>query len=923
MGIAGFFLWLQRWYGDCIDNIPQAVVDAALEGNALPPDHCSAYAYDNLYIDMNGLIHPCCHDTAPLPEPENEEEMFERMFDQLDLLVKVVRPKKCLVLCIDGVAPRSKMNQQRSRRFRAADERLESDAISNACADRIVSEFKLPRPRVRERWDHNVITPSTAFMERVALALEWYIMKKLNEDANWRHLAIIFSDAHVPGEGEHKIMQYIRGLRSQPGYDFNTTHVIHGMDADLICLGLSTHEKHVSILRNQLTETFQPDHNRFCYFNLHTYRERLKKDFEDIEDMQFERVVDDFIFLCFFVGNDFLPHVPLISIKTRGIELLLDHYVRDFALHGYLTQLGEVDYAHLHIFLSNFASKCMGKLSKEYYGVIRAKERAKQHVEERVAKTEEQAKEVLEMLLPDGSNAQEISDTLLGLFTSACKERTRLVVDKQPLGFSYLDKTYRDAYYQAKFGWDPSSNRAAFESQIRLCCAEYLRGMQWVMRYYTKGCPSWEWYFPYHYAPLLQDLAAFTAAVNVEMRMSAPLHPVEQLLAVLPRLSVNALPEELHEAVNDPKSVLGKFYPNMVDVDFSEANFSYQGVLRIPFINCEALSSACKEVVELEDDFGSTFLYCHESTNLAKQLDALTGPSNDDLPLPSGLAPPVAPLPTSIAAQTPVAGRVGRYEAEWPRHEELLCPDPGMAKGKRYGGPIANNQVNQYRYELSTQADYRPVMMGEDKASESAAVRRGREARRHNIGTDDEGRHHRRRHRSSSSSHKNDKNNTSSADGAGGRKRRRSPDADGEAHQRHRSDDGDRAIAGSEKSKSRSSRSRRHGREKNSHHEGKEGRHRDGAHDHSHSSQPDEKKDELAKGSNGGKSSQRRHKSDNQRDSSSPLSSNGRSKASRQRTDEAKKEQHAPPKEATTNGHSKRHHRRRHHSSKKNKPVPT
>jgi 5'-3' exoribonuclease 2 len=919
MGIAGFFLWLQRWYGDCIDNIPQDVVDAALQGNALPADHCSAYSYDNLYIDMNGLIHPCCHDTAPLPEPENEEEMFERMFDQLDLLVKVVRPKKCLVLCIDGVAPRSKMNQQRSRRFRAADERLESDAISNACADRIVSEFKLPRPRVRERWDHNVITPSTAFMERVALALEWYIMKKLNEDANWRHLVVVFSDAHVPGEGEHKIMQYIRGLRSQPGYDFNTTHVIHGMDADLICLGLSTHEKHVSILRNQLTETFQPDHNRFCYFNLHTYRERLKKDFEDIEGMQFERFVDDFIFLCFFVGNDFLPHVPLVSIKTRGIELLLDHYVRDFPLHGYLTQLGEVDYAHLHIFLSNFAAKDMGKLSKEYYGVIRAKERAKQHVEERVMKTEEQAKEVLQMLKPDGSNAQEISDTLLGLLTSVRKERARLVVDKQPLGFSYLDKSYRDSYYHAKFGWDPSTNRSAFENQIRLCCAEYLRGMQWVMRYYTKGCPSWEWYFPYHYAPLLQDLAAFTATVNVEMRMSAPLHPVEQLLAVLPRLSVNALPEELHDAVNDPKSVLGKFYPDMVDVDFSEANFSYQGVLRIPFINCDALSSACKEVVELEDDFGSTFLYCHESTKLAAQLDALTGPSNDALPLSSGLAPPVVPLPASVAAQTPVAGRVGRYEAEWPRHEELPCPDPGMAKGKRYGGPIANNCVNQYRYELSTQADYRPVLMGEDRASVVvSSAKASASSRRHDVSE--------RTRRGGRS------------ENTGDRKRRRSPGAD-DSHKRRRDEDDKgssrngedrhnhhRSSSGSSRrhreDKDGKERERRHHRSRSSRSHGDRKDRGDGAREdrssHRHRERDNGREDDDAAHESANSSgSGRRHERHCQPDASSSSTLKRRRKKSDRHSRHAKKERHASAKDSAAPSHSRKHRHHNHGGDKK------
>lgn len=110
-------------------------------------------------------------------------------------------------------------------------------------------------------------------------------MKKLNDDPAWRKLCVVFSDAHVPGEGEHKIMQYIRGLRIQPGYHHKTTHVIHGMDADLVCLGLSTHEPHVSILRNQLNEVYGPDYNKFCYFNLYSYRQHLMRDFGNIANM--------------------------------------------------------------------------------------------------------------------------------------------------------------------------------------------------------------------------------------------------------------------------------------------------------------------------------------------------------------------------------------------------------------------------------------------------------------------------------------------------------------------------------------------------------------------------------------------------------------------------------------------------------------
>ena len=228
MGIPKFYRWLSERF---------PVINQEISDLSLLPE------FDNMYLDMNGIIHSATHGNDDISSTPSKKDMMNGIFQSIDKMVtRIAKPKKLLYMAIDGPAPRAKLNQQRSRRFASAKDLAEQKRQLELAGEKVPDDA----------FDSNCITPGTEFMAEVSANLKYFIRKKIKEDKLWQGLNIIFSGAEVPGEGEHKIMEYIRYMKSQPDYDPNTRHCMYGQDADLIILGIASHEPHFTLLREQV-----------------------------------------------------------------------------------------------------------------------------------------------------------------------------------------------------------------------------------------------------------------------------------------------------------------------------------------------------------------------------------------------------------------------------------------------------------------------------------------------------------------------------------------------------------------------------------------------------------------------------------------------------------------------------------------------
>uniref|UniRef100_A0A7N8YBU5 5'-3' exoribonuclease 1 n=1 Tax=Mastacembelus armatus TaxID=205130 RepID=A0A7N8YBU5_9TELE len=567
MGVPKFYRWISERY-PCLSEV--------VKEHQIPE-------FDNLYLDMNGIIHQCSH-----PNDEDvhfrisEEKIFADIFHYLEVLFRIIKPRRVFFMAVDGVAPRAKMNQQRGRRFRSAKEAEEK--IKKALDKGEV----LP---TEARFDSNCITPGTDFMARLQEQLKYFVHNKLSTDKLWQKVKVYLSGHETPGEGEHKIMEFIRSENAQPGHDPNTRHCLYGLDADLIMLGLTSHEPNFSLLREEVRfggkksqkRITTPEETTFHLLHLSLMREYIDYEFSELKgqlgsDYDLERIIDDWILMGFLVGNDFIPHLPHLHINHDALPLLYQTYISVLPrLGGYLNENG-------HLNLRNF-EKYLEKLA----------EFDREHFSEVFVDLKWFESKVGNKYLNEAAGlAAEKEDSAPGLsaltssdeVTGKGKVTTGEEEEEDDDLFETEFRQYKRTYYMTKIGVDVVSDEF-LANQAK----SYVEGIQWILHYYYHGVQSWSWYYPYHYAPFLSDIRNISG-LKLTFDLGKPFMPFQQLLAVLPAASMELLPECYRHLMTSESSPIIEYYPLDFKTDLNGKQQEWEAVVLIPFIEERCLLAA-------------------------------------------------------------------------------------------------------------------------------------------------------------------------------------------------------------------------------------------------------------------------------------------------------------------------------------------
>ena len=515
MGVPALFSLIVRKYGDIIKTLETNEIYHTNVKHATKAKTKTDIKYHNLYLDSNSIVYDSVH---RLGENITEDLLISSVCKQIHHYINQVKPSENVYITFDGVAPVAKLENQRNRRYKTE------------FTNKVLSKANI----VKNSWDTTAITPGTPFMKKLDEGLNKYFGGKNNNNNSKKQFGvkkIMISSSVEPGEGEHKIFQYIRDNEEK---HMKESSVIYGLDADLIMLSIN--------------------HLRFCS-NIYLYREtphfirslnknldpgqlyaldigelfaRLSQEMNDgkkPENSSEENRAFDYIFMTSLLGNDYIPHNPAFNIRTKGMNYIMNTYKNVIASKNKnLTNGDKIDWRSFRLFIQELAK------NEEFY--LKEECKMRDAMEKRPF-----------MVREDGDHEVIQRMNSIPVYN---RVKEKYINVEEPM--------WEERYYRSLF----DGERNEICSKV---CQSYLEALEWTHRYYTSGCVDWRWSYPYHYAPLFSDLLKYIPVFDVRVleekteNSESPVLPLTQLSYVLPKSAHHMLPPKLKM----------KLYENMGD----------------------------------------------------------------------------------------------------------------------------------------------------------------------------------------------------------------------------------------------------------------------------------------------------------------------------------------------------------------------
>ena len=532
---------------------------------------------DYFFMDYNGIVYNAYENIKKDIEKNDytkdkiEELVLEEVVSCTKALIcDVIKPKKLTYIALDGPAPRAKMVRQRSRRFKAVMEKKFMKDLNE--------KFKMNESKVI--WDRSAyISPGTEFMEKLSNRIIKAMKEKTFQQHN-KDMKIIFNNGNTPGEGEHKFLNLLRNMRTMESKK-NDKIYLYGRDADLIILAVCTHKSNIHIVREIKAENdprLNEMYEGYTYLELNIdnlkdgfYNDIIRKDSykekEGIKIIKKSKVslLNDYIFLTFLAGNDFVLSLPFLKIKKRSLEKIINIYqeIKD-DFEDYLVKF-------------DFRKDKKPSINIDFLKKIYEKSALK---EDEWMKKDIQS-EVDKFLNGYMDQRQKESESKLSEYDKI-KNRythTHIASPHHPL-FKDYQKEIRSLDYNKDYEiWrsDYYENFLNVKSEedskiIDLCIENYLESLYFTLNYYLVGCPSWSWHYKFRVAPLLNDVFSYLDKHNDaekfnNFKLDGPMTPFQQLLFILPPQNSNILPEVLRPIMTDSSIGVTQYYPEEIRID--------------------------------------------------------------------------------------------------------------------------------------------------------------------------------------------------------------------------------------------------------------------------------------------------------------------------------------------------------------------